>query len=266
MSAPSLVMIARGSSDPQVARVTHALCKMLQSARPDLSVHAAFLHQGAPSPMQLASRLVDEGTTEIAFVPLELTHVSETEPAVADLVNTCRASFPSASFVTSRPVGPESSLLSILDERLRASLATARVLELDGLVLSSVSSGDVRGSALLARRARQWSTHHRLPCLTAVADGTGPSVAQAIAGLRAQGRRHIAVGSFFLASDGLFHAQAELALRCGALAVSEPIGAAREVVDIVLARYAYAAMDLLDFAPAISPSSFDSGEWDFQSA
>jgi sirohydrochlorin ferrochelatase len=80
-----------------------------------------------------------------------------------------------------------------------------------------------------------------------VADDSGPSVAQAIMSLRAQGRRHIAVGSFFLAADEDYHNQSDLAYRYGAVAVSEPIGAARELYDLVLARYAFAAMDLLDF-------------------
>ena len=97
-----------------------------------------------------------------------------------------------------------------------------------------------------ARTHPRTVAHHRLPCLTAVADGSGPSVAQAIQGLRAQGRRHIAVGSFFLTATELFHAQAELAERCGAVSVSEPLGSAREVMDLILARYAFAAMDLLD--------------------
>ncbi|MEZ5128652.1 MAG: hypothetical protein R2703_09170 [Micropruina glycogenica] len=62
---------------------------------------------------------------------------------------------------------------------------------------------------MLARRARQWSTHHRLPCLTGVADGSGPSVAQAIQGLRAQAAGDIAVGSFFHRHRELLHAQAD---------------------------------------------------------
>ncbi|MFT3969995.1 MAG: hypothetical protein QM695_06885 [Micropruina sp.] len=45
----------------------------------------------------------------------------------------------------------------------------------------------------------------------------------------------------------LFHAQADLAEHCGAVSVSEPLGAAPEVMDLILARYAFAAMDLLDF-------------------
>ncbi len=248
MTAPALVMVAHGSADPRVAQVTHALTEGLSARRPELAVRGAFLDKSAPSPAQVVAQLESEGVREIAFVPLELTHAIEADPAVIELVAQCREQHPDLNFVASRPIGPELSLLTILDERLRSSLAAARVLELDGLVLCSASSGDVRGAALLARRARQWSTHHRLPCLTAVADGSGPSVAQAIQGLRSQGRRHIAVGSFFLACDADYHAQAELALRCGAVAVSDPIGSATEVLDLVLARYAFASMDLLDFA------------------
>ena len=263
MSAPALVMIAHGSADPRVAQVTHALRTSLAAIRPGLHVHCAFLDKCPPSPTQIVSQLAQQGVGEVVLVPLELTHAIDTDPAVTALVASWRDQHEGMSFVASRPIGPEINLLTILDERLRAALTAARALELDGLVLSSASSGDVRGSALLARRARQWSTHHRLPCLTAVADGTGPSVTQAIQGLRSQGRRHIAVGSFFLTADALFHSQTELAHRGGAVAVSEPIGPAREVLDLVLARYAFAAMDLLDHdqvAPSVS-DVFGDEEW-----
>ena len=257
MTAPALVMIAHGSSDPRVAQVTHALRQSLETIRPAMHVQGAFLDHCPPTPSQVISQLARRGVTEIVFVPLELTHAIETVPEVAHLVAECRAAYPALSFTASRPIGPELNLLTILDERLRHALHRARVLELDGLVLSASDTGDVRGSALLARRARQWSTHHRLPCLTAVADGSGPSVAQAVQGLRAQGRRHIAVGSFFLTSDALYHVQADLALRSGVVAVSEPLGPAREVLDLVLARYAFAAMDLLDFGAGQEASQDD---------
>lgn len=250
MTAPALVVVSKGSPDPRVAQVTHELRKGLQTLRPELTVHGAFLDQCPPSGSQVVSQLVKQGIDEIVFVPLHLTNAIEADTGVEVLAQRCRVAHPNARFAISRPIGPELSLLTVLDERLRAALSHARCLELDGLVLSAESSGDVRGSALLARRARQWSTHHKLPCLTAVADDSGPSVAQAIMGLRAQGRRHIAVGSFFLSADTSYHAQADLAYRYGAVSVSEPIGAAREVLDLVLARYAFAAMDLLDFGVA----------------
>lgn len=247
MTAPALVVVSKGSPDPRVAQVTHELRKGLQALRPEISVHGAFLDQCPPSGAQVVSQLVRQGVNEIVFVPLHLTNAIEAEPEIDALVHRCRVANPDVRFATSRPIGPELSLLTVLDQRMRSALSNARCLELDGLVLSAESVGDVRGSALLARRARQWSTHHRLPCLTAVADDSGPSVAQAIMGLRSQGRRHIAVGSFFLSADTAFHTQADLAYRYGAVSVSEPIGAAREVLDLVLARYAFAAMDLLDF-------------------
>lgn len=260
MTAPALVMVAAGSTDPRVGQVTLALRHGLQQLRPELDVHACFLRESSPSGPQVLDRLTRKAGREVVLVPLELTHAVEADPQVHVLAQYGR-SHPSRRISVSRPVGPEVHLLNILDLRLRSALAAARVLELDGLVLSSGSAGDVRGAALLARRARQWSTHHRLPCLTAAADGTGPSVAQAIQGLRAQGRRHIAVGSFFLSPDELYMAQADQALRCGAVAVSEPIGAAREVFDLVLARYAFAAMDLLDFGAEQGAPGADQGAY-----
>lgn len=247
MTAPALVMVARGSSDPTVAQVTHQLVRGLAQMRPEMSISGAFLQASPPSAGQVVDQLAAAGVNEVVLVPLELTHAVDCDPAMTDLLHRSRSNYPELRFTLSRPVGPELSLLTVLDQRLRTSLSQARCLELDGLVLSAACTGDVRGSALLARRARQWSTHHRLPCLTAVADDSGPSVAQAIMGLRAQGRRHIAVGSFFLSSDEAYHTQSDLAYRYGAVSVSDPIGASREVLDLVLARYAFAAMDLLDF-------------------
>lgn len=247
MTAPALVMVARGSSDPTVAQVAHELRAGLQQLRPEISIHGAFLEQNPPSVGQVADQIVGAGIDEVVLVPLQLTYAVDSSPNLDEVLSRSRARHPQLRFTMSRPIGPELSLLTILDQRLRASLSQARCLELDGLVLSADCGGDVRGGSLLARRARQWSTHHRLPCLTAVADDSGPSVAQAIMSLRAQGRRHIAVGSFFLAADESYRAQSDLAYRYGAVAVSEPLGAAREVIDLVLARYAFAAMDLLDF-------------------
>lgn len=221
--------------------------KRLQVMRPDFTINAAFLDHCPPSGPQVVSQLVRQNVEEFVFVPLQLTHAIDSGPELDAMISRVRSVHPSARFVPSRPIGPEVSLLNILDERLREALRLARALELDGLVLSAEGSGDVRGNALLARRARQWATHHKLPCLTAVADGTGASTAQAIQSLRSQGRRHIAVGSFFLTADDSYHRQAELAYRFGAVAVSSPLGSHTEVLDLVLARYAFAAMELLQF-------------------
>jgi sirohydrochlorin ferrochelatase len=149
-------------------------------------------------------------------------------------------------FAISRPIGPEGRLLPIIDRQLRQALQTAQARELDGLVLSTAGPADQCGAERLARLARPWGAHHRLPCQTAIATEAEAGVVAAINQLRAQGRRHIAVGSFFLAGDHLFDVQAHQAIRHGAVAVANPIQAADPVLDIIMSRYFFAAMDLLD--------------------
>jgi len=63
--------------------------------------------------------------------------------------------------------------------------------------------------------------------------------------LRADGRRHIAMGSLFLAPGFLPDRAAELALEAGAVAVAAPLGVDEELVRTMLARYAVGAVDLV---------------------
>ncbi len=247
MAAPALVMLADGSSDQRVTQVAHALRVALQSARPELSVNAAFMDHCPPSGPQVVSQLVSRGMHEIVLVPLTLTPTHASEQKVDEVLARVRSAHPGVRFAAAQPLGPSATLLKVVDLRLRAALAEAHVLELDGLVLSFESHGDIRGSAVINRRLRQWSSHHRLPCVASAADGTGPTTAQAIGTLRSQGKRHVAVGSLYLTADDSFQKQANIAVQAGAVAVSGPIGVDHEVLDLVLARYAYAAMELLDF-------------------
>ncbi len=252
MAAPALVMLSPGSTDPRVNQVAHELRHRLQTMRPEITVQIAFLDHCPPTGPQVVSQLVQRGRDEIVFVPLQLTSATTDSEQVEILLQRVRATHPGVAFTVSMPVGPATNLLNVLDRRLRSALSDARVLEVDGLVLVTEASGDVRGNALVARRARQWSSHHRVPVLTAVADGTGLTAAQAIGALRGQGRRHIAVGALFLAADHRYVEQADLARQFGAVAVADPLGADDEVLDLVLARYAFAAMELLHFEGELS--------------
>lgn len=247
MPAPALVMLSPGSSDPNVTQVAHEVRREVQTLRPELSINTAFLGHCPPTGPQVVSQLTARGYEEIVFVPMCLTRAASNCDDLDLLVSRVRATYPHVRFSVSEPVGPAGSLLTVVDLRLRAALAHSRVLEVDGLVLSTEGGGDVRGGALIARRARQWAAHHRVPVVAASCDGSGPTTAQAIGILRGQGRRHIAVGSLFLAADPAYAEQALQARRAGAIAVADPIGAHRELVDLVLARYAFAAMGLLEF-------------------
>jgi sirohydrochlorin ferrochelatase len=246
VTAPSLILLGHGSNDPQVAHVSHQIREGLLAIRPELDIHAAFLDHCTPSGMQMVNKLVSRGVEEIVFVPLLLSDAFNVQADVPALLTKIRASFPELRVIASRPIGPEAQLLSIIDRRLRVALRTRHVSELDGLVFAAAGSCDIRSNALVARRARQWATHHRLPCVTAFATGSGPSAAEAIRTLRGQGRRHIAVGSWFLAPGLHYTRQAKLALEAGAVAVSAPMGGEPEIAEVALIRYVIAAMDLVD--------------------
>jgi sirohydrochlorin ferrochelatase len=246
MTAPSLILLGYGSPDPEVPRVSQQIRDGLLDIRPELDVHLAFLDHGGPAAMPVINRLVSQGVREVVLVPLMVSEAFTSPSAVPALVGQARAAHPGLRITASRPVGPEAQLLSIIDRRLRDALRARRVCELDGLVFAAAGSTDVRSNALVARRARQWSSHHRLPCVVAFATGPGPSTAEAIRTLRSQGRRHIAVGSWFLAPGLLYTHQAELALEAGAVAVSAPMGGEPEIAEVVLTRYLVAAMDLVD--------------------
>lgn len=253
MTAPSVVLLGYGGEHPHVAGVSHGIRDGLLEIRPELDVHVSFLDSSPPSGLQLVSKLVKHGAGEIVFLPLVLSDAFEAPAVVPDLVAQIRAAHPRARVIASRPVGPEAQLLAVIDRRLREALRASRASELDGLVFAAAGSRDVRSNAIVARRARQWSSHHKLPCVTAFATGSGPTTAEAIRTLRGHGRRHIAVGSWFLTPGEPYDHQAELALSRGAVAVSAPMGPEPEVVQAVLARYLVAAMELVDLDESLEP-------------
>lgn len=249
MSAPSVILLGYGSPDPRVSEVTHQVRAGLQELRPNLDVHVACLNHSRPTVTTVVGKLARKKVQEAVLVPLLLSDAFKARVEVPAAVAQAQAAHPSVRLGASRPIGPEAALLNIVDRRLRDALRARHVTELDGLVLSAAGSSDVRSNALIARRARQWGSHHRLPCLTAFTSH-GISTGEAVASLRAQGRRHIAVGSWFLTPGQLFARQAEEAYAAGAVAVADPLGAEAPIARLALDRYLVAAIDLVDVDPA----------------
>ncbi|SDB83916.1 Sirohydrochlorin ferrochelatase [Raineyella antarctica] len=247
MTAPALVLLAHGHSDPQIAEITHVMRHELMARSPELTVRAAYLGSSGPSPVQVVSKLARLGTEEVVLVPLEIGCAYRASAVARDELGRLTSAFPELRFELARPIGPEPVLLTLLDRTLRQALSDHHVTELDGLVLSSAGSEDIRSRSLLARRTRQWGLHHKLACVTAFTDDTGPSVEDAIETLWHQGRRHIAVGSWFLSASDVWVQQAESALAAGAIAVSRPMSAGPEIAELAMHRYLVGAMDLIDF-------------------
>lgn len=248
MTAPAIILVAGGHEGQAVAETLTDIARGLQASRPDLRSHLARLNGLSPSLPDVVASLVGQDIGEAVLVPLDLVSAADHAPELDTFEHS-----PDIHLVVSRPVGPASEILNILDERVREALHRSGALEVDALVLTAPAGADVRGASLLARRARQWATHHRLPVQLAVDEGDGRSTATAIASLRTQGRRHIAVGSLFLTPTSAYQAHADAANRAGAIAVTAPLGDSEHLRQLILARYAFGAMELLDGTPTRIP-------------
>ena len=245
MTAPALVALAHGSRDPRSAQTIKALVDEVRAMRPDLRIEPAFLELAKPSFTTVVDRLVKAGYDEIVVVPLLLTEAYHAKVDVPSEIKAATERHPGLRIRATRVLGLETAFLEVLDRRLRTALKDARCRELDALVLAAAGSSDALANQAVARLARLWGSKHKLPTVAAYASAAPPATGEAVRQFRAEGRRHIAVGSLFLAPGTLPDRAAELALEAGAVAVSAPLGADPEVARTVLARYAVGAVELV---------------------
>ena len=212
--------------------------------RPDLKIERAFLDLSKPSLDTTIDRL-SRKHEEIVVVPLLLTEAYHAKVDVPSAIAAAQARHPEVRIRATPILGLEARFLEVLDLRMREALKAARARELDALVLAAAGSSDPLANQSVARLARLWGSHHKLPVTAAFASTAPPATGEAVRAFRKEGRRHIAVASLFLAPGFLPDRAAELALEAGAVAVSEPLGAHPEIARTVLARYAVGAVELV---------------------
>ncbi|RHW26088.1 sirohydrochlorin chelatase [Nocardioides immobilis] len=245
MAAPALVALAHGSRDSRSAATVTALVDEVKALRPDLRIERAFLELAKPNFQTVVDKLVRAGYDEIVVVPLLLNEAFHAKVDVPEVIAEATARHPGLQIRATDVLGLEARFLEVLDERMREALKEARVRELDALVLAAAGSSDPLANQAVARLARVWGTHHKLPVTAAYAAAAPPATGEAVRAFRAEGRRHIAVASLFLAPGSLLDRATELAFEAGAVAVSEPLGAHPEIARTVLARYAVGAVELV---------------------
>jgi sirohydrochlorin ferrochelatase len=245
MTAPALVALAHGSRNPRSVQTVNALVAEVRAMRTDLRIEPAFHELSKPSFGTVVDRLVKAGYDEIVVVPLLLTAAYHARVDVPSAITEATDRHPHLNISASNILGLETVFLEVLDRRMRAALKEARVRELDALVLAAAGSSDPLANQAVGRLARLWGSKHRLPTVAAFASAAPPSTGEAVRAFRAEGRRHIAVGSLFVAPGTLPDRAAELALEAGAVAVSAPLGADTELARTVLARYAVGAVELV---------------------
>ena len=117
------------------------------------------------------------------------------------------------------PLGPDPRLTEVLAGRISAAS--------DAVVLAAAGSSEPRWQAEVAEVAHSLNAH------VAYASGSGPRVADVVAGLRHAGAAHVTVATYLLA-DGLFYRSLH---RAGADVVTEPLITSPVVTDLVLTRF-----------------------------
>lgn len=231
VTAPVLVLVMPRGSSGAATMSAHRLRQRLAKLHPHVETAIAFAGTEDVPAVPPAPK---SSWSEVVLVPVDLTHLQEPQDPVLALAEQLSQDHAELSVRVSRPLGPGPALLGVIDSRVWMATHRAHTQEIDALVLSAPDGGDRRGAAMLSRMSRMWSQHHHIPVRLATgATGSG-QVAEVIHALRAEGRRHVAVGSLWVNNGVESHEHDLAALEAGAEVVSEPIGD-----DPLLARWAF---------------------------
>ncbi|MFI6247830.1 sirohydrochlorin chelatase [Streptomyces sp. NPDC051016] len=220
---PALVLVAHGSRDPRALATVRALMERVRELRPGLPVHLGHIELNEPL---LPDTLAALGGARAVLVPLLLSrgyHVKQDIPEMA--------AASAARTRVAEPLGPHPLLVDALRERLLE--AGWRPRPASAVILAAAGSRDPDARVDTARTADLLAARLGVPVLPAYASAATPTVPEAITALRARGRRHIAIASYFTA-PGRF------ATECAAHApwiASAPLGAHDAMAELILHRY-----------------------------
>jgi sirohydrochlorin ferrochelatase len=222
MTRTALLAVAHGSPDPRAESTLDALIARVRSERPDLAAVVGYLGHSDPDVTRALNSLVAQGFSRIVVVPLLLTEAFHARFDLPAIVGLARASHPAVEFLQTAVLGPHPALFSLMQRRLREAGAD------DGtsLVLGAIGTADPQANAELADVAATMGA-------TIGFASTEPDIAAVVAGLRAAGARHVAVISYVLAPGRL----PDRFYDAGADVITDVLGAAPEVVEVILERY-----------------------------
>jgi sirohydrochlorin ferrochelatase len=245
---PPLVAVAHGSRDPRAAATVGGLLAVARAravARglPGLNVRTAFLDHSAPSlPAVLSSLAPDH--RECVVVPLLLTPAYHSKTDIPGQTAKVRSVYPGLDVEVSDPLGPHRLLLGALDRRVREAWPGPR--RETSVVLVAAGSSDPSANATNAALAATMAETGGWRRVTvAYASAASPSAAEAVAALvsesraadGAAGRGPVVVASYLLAPGYFADKVRDTSLAAGATAVTDVLGAAPEVADIIIDRY-----------------------------
>jgi sirohydrochlorin ferrochelatase len=274
-----LVAVAHGSSDPRAAASVDTLLSLVRARAaaagyPGLDVRAAYLGHAAPTLAQALGAV--DGAAVV--LPLLLTAAYHSKTDIPKVLHEVRRARPRLGISYGRPLGPHPLLRRALERRLaeaadgeppsagpaaqsagpaaQSASTAAQSASMTVIVLAAAGSSDPAANAVITDQAERWQAERGWRAvLPAYASAASPTPAEAVAAARRSGARRVLVASYLLC-PGVFADQVRSdCLAAGADAVSPVLGAAPEIADIVLGRYAEpltsGAVPLADAAAAV---------------
>jgi sirohydrochlorin ferrochelatase len=207
-------------------------------------LRTAFLGHAPPSLPQVLSTIA--GEREVRVLPLLLTAAYHSKADIPRILARTASDFPGLGISYGATLGPHPLLLRALERRLAevdgSVTGTSQDRARTGVVLAAAGSTDPEANATIADLAARWQARAGWWAVRpGYASATDPSPAEAVAGLLRDGASRVVVASYLLA-PGLFADRIRrTCLAAGATAVSPVLGAAPELADVLLDRYAEAA-------------------------
>jgi sirohydrochlorin ferrochelatase len=270
---PPLVAVAHGSADPRAAvAITDLMDAVRARARraglPGLPVRAAYLGHALPSVPDVLEALCEErppgpadARRAVVVLPLLLTAAYHSDTDLPAVLCEAASRHPRLRIGYGDPLGRHPNLLGALERRLAeagtGAAAGARVSQ-TAVVLAAAGSSRPAANATVAEVAAAWqSLRGWRAVVPAFASAASPTPAEAVTRLRRAGAPRVVVASYLLAPGYFADRVREASLAAGADAVSAALGAAPEVVDVILERYLQATASLRAAtvsAEALSPS------------
>jgi len=218
MSSPALLAVAHGSRNPAAAEVVRGLARQVRRLAPVLDVRVAFIGHTEPS---LPDELDAAGAGAV-IVPLLL---SSGYHLTADITGAAT----SAGARVAGPLGPDELLLTAITTRL----AEADVPDGTPVVLAAAGSADPAACADVGKQADLLADRLGVPVVAAFATAAEPTVPDAVAELRGQTGKPVAIASYLLAPGQFQDRLGE----CGADWVTAPLGGSPALAALVIERY-----------------------------
>jgi sirohydrochlorin ferrochelatase len=231
-----LVAVAHGSADPRASATIGELMSVVAGRPGAPELRTAFLGHAPPSLPQVLGT-IPEGR-EVRVLPLLLTAAYHSKADIPGIL----ARFPRVRVSYAATLGPHPLLLRALERRLaEADPAAGADRAGTAVVLAAAGSTDPEANATIERLAARWRAEAGWWAVRpGYASAADPTPAAAVAGLLRDGAPRVVVASYLLA-PGLFADRIRrTCLAAGASAVSPALGAAAEVADVLLERYAEA--------------------------